>query len=94
MKKWPFFLAALLCIIVGICFASKTNTVDIINLSEYVFDESGNLYLLSSNKSGENLLTKTNKNGEIIFQKKLKSEENGLQYKYDQMDIDNQPVLL
>lgn len=90
MKKWPFFLAALLCIIVGICFASKTNTVDIINLSEYVFDESGNLYLLSSNKSGENLLTKTNKNGEIIFQKKLKSEENGLQYKYDQMDIDNQ----
>lgn len=90
MKKWLFFLVALLCIVVGIYFSNKTNTVDINNLSDYVFGESGDLYLLSSNDLDENLLTKTNKNGEIIFQKKLETEENGLQYKYNQMDVDNQ----
>lgn len=94
MKKWPFLVAAVLCAFIGLYVARTFNTVKITSSSDYVFDESGNLYILSKDKYGDNQLTKTDRNGEIKYQKSLKTKEDGLTYTYDQIDIDDQGNLI
>lgn len=94
MKKWPFLVAAVLCAFLGLYIAQAFNTVKITSSSDYVFDESGNLYILSKDKYGDNQLTKTDRNGEIKYQKSLKTKEDGLTYTYDQIDIDDQGNLI
>lgn len=88
MKKWPFLVAAILCILSGLFIANTFNIVNISSSSDYVFDDSGNLYILNKDEYGNNQLTKTDEQGEIVYQKSLKTEEDGLKYKYSQMDVD------